>query len=354
MKESILDGYRKNEKIFNSYKKKIENLILDLLATENISIHHLASRTKSIESLSKKIDNKNDKYSSLEQITDITGIRIITYLESDVDSVANLIEKEFVKDEVNSIDKRNLQVNQFGYKSLHIVISFNQNRAQLSEYKLYKNLKCEIQIRSILQHAWAEIEHDLGYKAEISVPDEHKRSFNRLSALLETADIEFNRLKLEMNKYEKDLPNLIINSPENVDINQASVKSLLETDAVLQLAKSLIEQKVTQPLKKSEYLPDSILLGASFLGIKTIGELENALSNEKESYLKFVEFLFSDYYDRSREYVESATLGYFLNFLILKTQDKSIATNYHEHVHFTSDLTYFTKPYQDYLNSIND
>ncbi len=354
MKESILEDYKKNKKTYQDYSERIINLLNDLLFTENIDVHQLVGRTKSLESLSKKIDDKNGKYTSVEQITDIIGIRIITYLESHVNLIADLIVKEFVKDEINSIDKRNLQVNQFGYKSLHLVVSLNESRSQLSEYRIYKDLKCEIQIRSILQHAWAEIEHGLGYKGEISIPDKYKRSFNRVSALLETADIEFDRLKFELGKYEKGVKILIETKPDSVDINQTSVKSLLETNSILQLAKSLIEQKVTSPLKKSEYLSDSIFLGISFIKIKTIGALEKALSDEKELYLKFVKFLFDNYYDCSREYVESATLGYFLNFLILKTQDRSIAISYHDHVHFNTDLTYFTKPYQDFLSSLNN
>ncbi|RYX80349.1 (p)ppGpp synthetase, partial [bacterium] len=202
MKESILEDYKKNKKTYHAYRERIINLLNDLLSAEQIVVHQLVGRTKSLESLSKKIDDKNGKYKSVDEITDIIGIRIITYLESNIDPVAELIEKEFIKDAANSIDKRKLQADQFGYKSLHIVVSLDDDRIKLKEYKRYKDLKCEIQIRSILQHAWAEIEYDLGYKGEISVPEQYKRSFNRLSAQLETADIEFDRLKTELANYE--------------------------------------------------------------------------------------------------------------------------------------------------------
>ena len=64
-------------------------------------------------------------------------------------------------------------------------------RMVLRENKAFEGLKCEIQIRSVLQHAWAEIEHDLGYKSELTIPKEVRRSFSRLAGLLELGDKEF-------------------------------------------------------------------------------------------------------------------------------------------------------------------
>ena len=293
MKESILDAYKKNKKNYHAYRERIINLLTDLLSTENMVVHQLVGRTKSLESLSKKIDDKNGKYNSVNDITDIIGIRIITYLESDINPIAELIEKEFIKDIENSIDKRKLQADRFGYKSLHVVVSLNNNRTTLKEYNRYKDLKCEIQIRSVLQHAWAEIEHDLGYKGEKSIPEQYRRSFNRVSALLETADIEFDRLKSELSSYEKDVPDLIINSPENVDINQASIISFIATNSILNEAKKIIENKTGNELIETEF-NNKIIQGLNFLEIDSIGLLNKSLIENKKHYLKYVETFVED------------------------------------------------------------
>jgi len=79
---------------------------------------------------------------------------------------------------------------------LHYVASLISEREKLTEYKRFAGIKVEIQIRSTLQHAWAEIEHDIGYKGENSVPDSLKRNFSRVAALLEVADIELMQLLL--------------------------------------------------------------------------------------------------------------------------------------------------------------
>lgn len=143
MKDIILSNFLTKKSGLDSYRQKMVNLLSDLLDQEKIIIHHISSRTKDSESLSKKIDRKLGKYNSLNDITDLVGIRIISYLESDVDIIAEKVSKEFLIDSENSIDKRELNADQFGYKSLHLVVNLNDSRTSLPEYRDYRDLKCE-------------------------------------------------------------------------------------------------------------------------------------------------------------------------------------------------------------------
>ncbi len=339
MKESIVEDYKKNKKTYHAYRERIINLLTDLLSTEEIVVHQLVGRTKSLESLSKKIDDKNGKYNSIDEITDIIGIRIITYLESDIDPVAELIEKEFLKDEGNSIDKRKLQADRFGYKSLHVVVGLNDDRTKLKEYKRYKDLKCEIQIRSILQHAWAEIEHDLGYKGEITIPDQYKRSFNRVSALLETADIEFDRLKNELKEYEKDVPELIKSKAEIVDINSASMKSFLQTNIILNESSDIIEEKIGLKMEISNNF-DRIIKIFKYLKFQTIRDIEYALDLNKIQYIKFVRIFVEKFLDkRVSAPGQYAPLLYFIHFWIGKSEDFNLKKEYIENFYNNSDYS---------------
>jgi putative GTP pyrophosphokinase len=241
MKEKILKQFDEHNQSYSSLGKKCLEILRELLEVDNISMHHITTRTKDRDSLSKKIDTKENKYSDITEITDICGIRIITYLDSDVDKVANIIEKEFSIDAANSIDKRALKADQFGYRSLHYVVSLSETRLKLTENKKFKSYKIEIQVRSILQHAWAEIEHDLGYKGEFSVPEHFKRNFNRLAALLETADIEFDRLKKDLTQYEIEVKKNIINQPNEVPIDQASVLVFTENSPIFNESRKIIQ-----------------------------------------------------------------------------------------------------------------
>jgi len=330
MKEKILEEYNRSIKSFEAFKDKILVLLKDLLLDEGIQFHQMSGRIKSIESLSKKIDEKGEKYNAIEDITDIIGIRIITYLESEVDSISDLVAKEFIKDTANSIDKRRLKADQFGYRSLHLVVSFSVDRCNLKEYKKYTGMKCEIQIRSILQHAWAEIEHDLGYKGENTIPEDYKRTFNRLSALLESADIEFDRLKANLIKYEVGVPELIKSEPELVDINKASLNSLLKSNPIFVKAYQCIEQ-ITGMAIHEVNLPDTVVTRAKYLGFKNIADIEKVLLDEQVTYLKFVKKIVEGY-ATGRPAQSSAPLIFFFDYLMIKTEDALKINDYYERV----------------------
>jgi putative GTP pyrophosphokinase len=325
MKEKILSEYLTKKITLDSFRERVLNLLSDLLRQKNIAIHNVSGRTKEYESLANKIDRKQGKYISLEDITDLVGIRIISYLESDVNVIADVISAEFSIDKVNSIDKRDLNIDQFGYKSLHLVVGLNTSRAILTEYKDYKDYKCEIQIRSILQHAWAEIEHDLGYKGKSSIPDQYKRNFNRLAALLETADIEFDRLKRDLTSYESEVGELIRETPENVKINQASLLKFNNENIILEEARELMKS-----ITGWEYTVNSDLTAIidkfELFGMKTIKDIEDTLKNDKTTFFKYLEE-----FTKNLKYTDisiTISLFYYQHFLAGKTEDISFVMNY--------------------------
>jgi ppGpp synthetase/RelA/SpoT-type nucleotidyltranferase len=161
------------------------------LEGKNIRVHSVTSRIKSKSSVRRKLERSAGKR-TLGSLTDLLGIRVITYFPDEVNAVAAVIEREFMVDNDNSVDKRAiLDPDRFGYLSLHYVLQLSDSRSTLPEYQAFRDLKFELQIRSILQHTWAEIEHDLGYHSEVALPAEVRRRFARLAGLLELADSEF-------------------------------------------------------------------------------------------------------------------------------------------------------------------
>jgi len=103
--------------------------------------------------------------------TDLLGIRIITYLEDDVHRAAAILKNSFSVDSSKSVDKRTpIEVDRVGYRSLHFVATLGAQRSALPEYSRFEKNVFEIQIRTVLQHAWAEIEHDRNYKFSSSLP----------------------------------------------------------------------------------------------------------------------------------------------------------------------------------------
>ena len=129
---------------------------------EGIHVHSIEHRVKDRDSLILKLNRPDISYETLQDLTDISGVRVITYYASDVDTIAELIQHEYCIDKENSIDKGALlDPDRFVYLSLHYVVSLKEGPASRFNRKTLTGLRSEIQVRSILQHAWAEIEHDL-------------------------------------------------------------------------------------------------------------------------------------------------------------------------------------------------
>ena len=103
--DEIMLQYNKNKKLYGDFCHSIYALINNLLEVNGISVHTITCRVKEERSLRKKIEKKNGKYKDVNQITDLIGIRIITYFDDEVDKIAELIEKEFIIDKENSIEE---------------------------------------------------------------------------------------------------------------------------------------------------------------------------------------------------------------------------------------------------------
>jgi ppGpp synthetase/RelA/SpoT-type nucleotidyltranferase len=323
MKE-IIEIFRNNVEIYDSFKERIVNLLKDLISNSQLTIHQIDSRVKTIESLTSKLVKK-DKYTDISEITDIVGIRVITYLESDVDKVESLVRKEFDIDLKNSIDKRLLDVSEFGYRSLHLVASLSPSRLALSEYKRYSGLKFEIQIRSILQHAWAEIEHDLGYKSKSAVPETSVRNFNRVAALLESADIEFDRLKKELSRYEKDVTQEISKAPETVAINQASLDSFVKNDKTFNLIRQYVIDECDAEFNFVGDYSD-LIEKLTFFNITNIGQLQDLVNENSKDFILFVK----DFIKKgiTKTLALNLPLFWFQHFLAAKSLDEELINKY--------------------------
>ena len=284
----ILSEYDRETDLYRGFTAKLGALIEDVLGARAIRVHSITSRAKSRQSLLRKLSKGSSRgYSALRDVTDLAGVRIITYFADDVDRVAVAVAEEFNIDSENSVDKRDiLAPDRFGYLSLHYIVSLRSSRADLTEYSPYKHLRAEIQIRSILQHAWAEIEHDLGYKAAAAVPRPVRRQFSRVASLLEIADGEFVHIRDVLAAHERTVDQAIEAAPQDVEINKVSLTAFITRgglvseidDAVAGVAGGLVEDLSATALER-------YVMGLKFLNVRSIAELQNALGERKESII---------------------------------------------------------------------
>ena len=177
--------------------EKMKEFLSSILTSKGIAPHSITSREKDPEELREKITREGGVPDAMfNGISDLAGVRIIAYFPSDVDKIVPLIEEEFNIDSKHSMDKRlSSDPAIFGYASVHFVAEFRPGMLKLPDYALFDKMKCEIQVRTILQHAWAEIEHDIVYKSPEDIPFRVRRRFACLAGLLEIADREFGSLR---------------------------------------------------------------------------------------------------------------------------------------------------------------
>jgi hypothetical protein len=155
-----------------------------------------------------------------------------------------------------------------------------------TDCKFLKDLKAEIQIRSILQHAWAEIEHDLGYKSKYSIPFNLRRRFSRLSGLLELADEEFNNLRAELRKYKEK-----IEDSEYIDkyIDKISLINFIERSDLVKNIDLEISIQTGLELEHEEWFIESLVEKLKYLGIIDFEKLMINLGRLSEIVKKFAE-----------------------------------------------------------------
>lgn len=284
----ILISYDEKKDIYDSFALSLKSLLNTLIRDAGYSIHSLDARVKTRTSLNDKILRK-DKYESIEDITDVVGVRIITHYSDDVDQLARLIESEFEVDRQNSIDKRiTMEPDRFGYLSLHYVVNLTDNRTNLKEYASYKNIKAEIQIRSILQHAWAEIEHDIGYKSVNGLPNEIKRYFSRLAGLLEIADDEFIKIKESISARQQEIANVLESGTGEDTLDLVSLREYIIKSKLLDQLANEFTKLYSIPIVTSKSPGDleGLLNGLIVAGINNIKELDNAITSNWDLILK--------------------------------------------------------------------
>ena len=302
---------------FTAFTEVTEKLIKELLKENNIRVHSVTSRIKDRESLRKKIVRSEKQLAKLGEIHDISGLRIITYFSDHVNLVARMIENEFDVDAKLSVNKMDLlDPDRFGYVSLHYVAKLSASRLRLTEYRRFADCQCEIQIRSILQHAWAEIEHDLGYKSTLAVPKQIRRRFSRLAGLLEIADAEFDQIRYSLQLYEKEVPGQIIAAPETVLINKASLNSLIVTSSIVKELDEEIAKVIGAKIQKSHGNIDELLKRFQCVGLETIAQIDSTLRSKGSAILSFAKQWLAEYNKGRGGYFDSGISLFYLNLYL--------------------------------------
>ena len=268
--EAILQEYKDNLTGFFRTEQEVKEKIRKTLADAGLLVAAIESRVKAYDSLAGKLELKGHKYNSLADLTDILGLRVITFYIDDVDKVASAVERLFSIDWENSVDKRKIhEIDSFGYLSLHYICSVPD-----FPYRF------EIQMRTLLQHAWANMDHDTGYKSGVEIPKRYMRNMSRLAGMLELVDDEFSKIRIELTDYRRRVQALVRSGNlDEVPIDGDTFRSYLELNPFGQLNKRIasMNQAEIQEVPLMPYL--AVFKG---IGLKTLGDIAKMIKDHSE------------------------------------------------------------------------
>ncbi len=199
--QEIYDAYRP---VFAEIMGNIESRLKLTISLSSMPTYK--SRIKSFKSYYRKVlrqkADEAETSKALVTLTDMMGIRVICAFLEDIKLAVDQIKENF---DVKEVEYKGAEQNfrEFGYESIHVLVAIPEDcRPRNCNLTLPENLVCEIQVRTILQDAWAEVEHELIYKTEFTPFDMPlRRKLASMNASLSLADIIFQ----EIRDYQKKL-----------------------------------------------------------------------------------------------------------------------------------------------------
>jgi len=274
--EEILRDHRAHADALRSAARRLESDLRGALEGARLDVHFVASRLKSEESLRRKIARPDKTYRRLWDVTDVVGVRVATDFEDSIEAGARLVEERFAVDFRHSTDKLRFRDHgRFGYRSVHYVCGLPAGTALPAEARF------EIQIRTALQHAWAEVEHDLGYKmtvdgSDAAVPAPIRRRFSRIASLLEIADQEFVSIRSDLRRYHEAARAESASGGRGLPIDAVSLDSAARAAAVEALDRRIADRLV-KSLADEVFFPGYLARMLAHAGLSSTEDLRRAV-----------------------------------------------------------------------------
>ena len=282
----ILNGYDESLNDLKELDALVMNVIDQAFAEKRERIPIIQHRVKTRDSLEGKLRRRNENFSEITDVRDLVGARLICYYSDDVDHIAQVIRDLFNVDWVHSSDRRELiDTTQFGYVSLHYSCHLPHDAGYPEHLYRYR---FEIQMCTMLQHTWAEIEHDLGYKNEYELPRSIRRDFSKVAGLLEVADDYFVKLRDQVNAYETQTIRAIRSGDAgDIPIDQVTLSEFLLQSPCVERLNDRLHARYGREMSYSN--PAGYIKSLDLIGLHTLGDIERTLAEEEEHFTQILD-----------------------------------------------------------------
>lgn len=272
-----IEDYSKFKDKYSRFAKSIAHLLEQLLDSSGIKFQHVAFRGKGIDKLKEKYIRQPELIDKpLEEIYDLAGSRVIFYLEEQIVLFVEVLKREF-----EIIDLK-IRQDPTGYNAAHIIIKLNDRRSKLVEYSEFSDLICEIQLTTVLFHAWSEINHDIIYKNDA----ETKKFSEKDMGFIEE------KLKEIMHNYiQKASYNLSFVVKQHERLKKGM--QILNTDTMASLAESNSNKEILNYILTLDNFSEIYRLPKEFNFLNILDKLlVKALGNDSAGGLKIIEASF--------------------------------------------------------------
>lgn len=199
--EIFIEKFRKDKEIYEKWGNYVKTYILNQIIDYKLDPNKflkipLDCRIKDEASLISKAFYRGKKYTDpYKEIQDKVGMRFVVLYLDDIEIIKGIVENctewSYSKDK-DFQEERDKNPEIFGYESVHYIVS-TCKEMHIGETLIPEGLPCEIQIRTLMQHAYCEMSHSIMYKQKVR--SEVKRETSRSMALIESADIFFKEVK---------------------------------------------------------------------------------------------------------------------------------------------------------------
>lgn len=258
---------------------EVEYILRKKVLAANIETSTISSRAKTLNSFLEKLQRKHYE-DPFTQLTDLAACRVVCLYHSDISKVAEIIRAEFVV--VEDIDKVNeLAVDQFGYGARHFIVRLGKSSSG-ARYDDLKQLSCEIQVRTVVQDAWAIIQHHMVYKREAQVPTQLQRKLNSLAGLFETVDDQFERIREQREAYVAEVR-------DSTETPAAFLENELNLDSFREYLNWRFPDRKLETFDGQARLVLDGLIGARFTKLSDVDKIVKQTAQGREALLAKLE-----------------------------------------------------------------
>lgn len=331
-RRSAAEQFSRKRDLYENFAKTARDILADAIKSRGLRVNEIQFRAKELDSFGKKAMTPKDenpeqpKYKNpLTDITDLAAVRVITFFPRTVEDVCKCIQEEF--DVIERVDHTATaqREERLGYQSIHYLVRLGENRKRLPEYRRFEGLVAEVQVRTVMQHAWAEIEHDIRYKSKLAIPTAISRRFMTLAGLLEIADREFQAIQ------EEDA-NLRTTARALVEQGR-----LTEVEVTPDAIREYLNRRLGADDRISDFTYEMTARHLRFLGFQNLGQLDECIAT------------FKDDGDRVSRVVFGRRCGQVtrLELLLLASMGDNLIQN-----HPWSDSEYYRELLTNWLNKL--